>query len=205
MIGPASTSWRRKFGDVDLARLPKELTSQGVVESRLKEIQSCLECEAPLAVIFLVGSTLEGLLSELAIAHASTYVARPEAPKVKGASNRWLHGRCPSSLRCRTRSGSWAKTWPSTRTRYGTSATTSTRGNSSRSSSSPAWTPLRSQTMCSERHSQTSVGSESTRHRGASEGGPLLGRPRGADCELERGQCARGCSGDTGGQGALTR
>jgi hypothetical protein len=73
----------KDFGDVDLARLPKELTSQGVVESRLKEIQSCLECEAPLAVIFLVGSTLEGLLSELALAHASTYVASPEAPKVR--------------------------------------------------------------------------------------------------------------------------
>ncbi len=75
----------RDFGDVDLAALPSELTSQQIVRSRLDEIDRCLTAEAPLAVIFLVGSTLEGLLMELAIAHASTYTASGSAPKHKGS------------------------------------------------------------------------------------------------------------------------
>lgn len=82
---PASLDFLSKdFGDVDVAALPKELTSQQVVRARLDEIGTCIEVRAPLAVIFLVGSTLEGLLSELALAHASTYAARPEAPRSKG-------------------------------------------------------------------------------------------------------------------------
>lgn len=83
---PASLDFLAKdFGNVDVTALPKELTSQQVVQARLDEIGSCLEARAPLAVIFLVGSTLEGLLSELALAHASTYAAQPEAPRSKGA------------------------------------------------------------------------------------------------------------------------
>lgn len=83
---PASLDFLAKdFGEVDLAALPKELMAQQVVQARLNEIEQCLDAEAPLAVIFLVGSTLEGLLSELALAHAGTYVARPEAPRAKGA------------------------------------------------------------------------------------------------------------------------
>lgn len=75
----------KDFGRVDIAALPKELTTRQVVQARLDEIDRCLQAEASLAVIFLVGSTLEGLLSELALAHASTYAGRPEAPRVKGA------------------------------------------------------------------------------------------------------------------------
>jgi hypothetical protein len=76
----------KDFGDIDLAALPTELTTQQVVRARFDEIDRCLKAEAPLAVIFLVGSTLEGLLSELALAHANTYAARSEAPTLKTGS-----------------------------------------------------------------------------------------------------------------------
>lgn len=75
----------KDFGDIDVTALPSELTSQQIVSSRLDEIDRCLGAEAPLAVIFLAGSTLEGLLMELAIAHSPTYIASAAAPKQKGS------------------------------------------------------------------------------------------------------------------------
>jgi len=75
----------KDFGDIDVTALPSELTSQQIVSSRLDEIDRCLGAEAPLAVIFLAGSTLEGLLMELAMAHSPTYIASSAAPKQKGS------------------------------------------------------------------------------------------------------------------------
>lgn len=81
----ASTGFLAKdFSDVDLALLPRSLTCQAIVEARLREIDACQEAKAPLAVIFLVGSTLEGLLMELAMANAAEFTAAPSAPKERG-------------------------------------------------------------------------------------------------------------------------
>lgn len=74
----------KDLGAVDLTALPKELTAQQVIAARLDEIDIALDAGAPLAVIFLVGSTLEGLLAELSLAHASSFVSAAAAPKVKG-------------------------------------------------------------------------------------------------------------------------
>lgn len=82
---PASTDFLAKdFGEIDLTSLPRSLTSQAVVEARLREIDACQGAEAPLAVIFLVGSTLEGLLLELALANATRFTAASSAPKERG-------------------------------------------------------------------------------------------------------------------------
>ncbi len=78
---PANTAFLAKdFGQIDLAELPRALSSQSIVEARLHEIDTCLEAGAPLAVIFLVGSTLEGVLLELGKANATEFVAAPGAP-----------------------------------------------------------------------------------------------------------------------------
>jgi hypothetical protein len=74
----------RDFGDIDLTALPTELTARKVVEARLAEIERCLDADAPLAVVFLVGSTLEGLLLEVALAHPATFTSSPAAPVVRG-------------------------------------------------------------------------------------------------------------------------
>lgn len=71
----------RDFGVVDVRDLPKELTSRDVIQARLKEIASCLDAGAPLAVIFLVGSTLEGLLLELATAKPAEFTGSSSAPR----------------------------------------------------------------------------------------------------------------------------
>lgn len=74
----------RDFGDMDLSTLPSEVTARRLVEARLDEIVQCLSAEAPLAVIFLVGSTLEGLLMEVALAHPSAFTTTETAPMLKG-------------------------------------------------------------------------------------------------------------------------
>lgn len=71
------------FGRLDIRALPVELSTQDVVRARLDEIEKCLVAEAPLAVIFLVGSTLEGLLADLARSLASDYTGSSAAPKVR--------------------------------------------------------------------------------------------------------------------------
>jgi hypothetical protein len=86
-VSSASLEFLAKdFGEVDLGALPSELTSQDIVHARLAEIDQCLAAEAPLAVIFLVGSTLEGLLMELAMAHPSEYTASEAAPRLRGST-----------------------------------------------------------------------------------------------------------------------
>lgn len=78
----------KDLGEVDLSALPSELTSQQVVQARLVEIEQCLAVGAPLAVIFLVGSTLEGLLMELAMAHPTQYTSSDAAPQLRGSPKR---------------------------------------------------------------------------------------------------------------------
>ncbi len=84
-VDPASTAFLAKdFTRVDLASLSSALTSAEVVAARLGEIDRCLEAKAPLAVVFLVGSTLEGLLMDLAVAQAVTFTAATAAPRIRG-------------------------------------------------------------------------------------------------------------------------
>jgi len=56
-----------------------------VIAARLREIDACLDANAPLAVIFLVGSTLEGLLMDLAVAQPTSFTTANAAPK-RGAA-----------------------------------------------------------------------------------------------------------------------
>ena len=82
----------KDFGTVDVSLLPPTLTARAVIDARLAEIEACLRANAPLAVIFLVGSTLEGLLMELATSHSVRYLAASSAPNVRGAEKpveRW--------------------------------------------------------------------------------------------------------------------
>lgn len=82
---PTSIAFLAKdFAQLDLTSLPAELTAAQVIGARMDEIDRCLEANAPLAVIFLAGSTLEGLLMRLALAQAATFTRAAAAPRVKG-------------------------------------------------------------------------------------------------------------------------
>ncbi|MGO1634979.1 hypothetical protein ACTXKQ_14455 [Corynebacterium variabile] len=74
----------KDFSTVDLASVTTELTVQQVIAARLDEIDRTLKAEAPLAVVFLVGSTLEGLLLDVSMQQPDAWTAFPFAPKEKG-------------------------------------------------------------------------------------------------------------------------
>lgn len=84
-VSPADLAFLDKdFASLDLGALPSELTSAKIVDARLSEIERCVDADAPLAVIFLVGSTLEGLLMDMALAHPDQYTASTSAPRKAG-------------------------------------------------------------------------------------------------------------------------
>lgn len=74
----------KDLGSLNLDALPSELTAGQVIADRMGEIDRALEADAPLAVIFLVGSTIEGLLSELAMGHRTEFLGSPVVPTSKG-------------------------------------------------------------------------------------------------------------------------
>lgn len=73
------------FGDMDVAALPSELTAADVVAAHLAEVRSALDAsKAPLAVIFRLGSTLEGQLTEVALSNVAHFLECFSAPRLKG-------------------------------------------------------------------------------------------------------------------------
>lgn len=74
----------KDLGSLNLDALPSELTAGQIIADRMGEIDRALEADAPLAVIFLVGSTVEGLLSGLAMSHRAEFLASPAGPTSKG-------------------------------------------------------------------------------------------------------------------------
>lgn len=74
----------KDLGTLNLDALPSELTAGQVIADRMGEIDRALDADAPLAVIFLVGSTVEGLLSEVAMGHRTEFLRSLAAPMLKG-------------------------------------------------------------------------------------------------------------------------
>ena len=76
----------RKFDEFSIANLKLEPTVEAVVRQRIKEIEACLSVNAPLSVVFLCGSTLEGILLGLAKQNPQSfnqaYAARKKDGKV---------------------------------------------------------------------------------------------------------------------------
>lgn len=70
--------------DLDLNQVPVELDTQAVIADRLAEVEICFENGAFLAVIILCGSTLEGLLYEVAKSHPADYNRAKAAPRPDG-------------------------------------------------------------------------------------------------------------------------
>lgn len=70
----------KDLGNVDLSAVPVSITFQDVIKQRRDEIDVCLKAKAPLAVIFLCGSTLEGLLFAIAEKNPSSFNQAKAAP-----------------------------------------------------------------------------------------------------------------------------
>lgn len=76
---------------VDLTRLEIDAAFQAVIEQRISEIHKSLKADAALAVIFLCGSTLEGLLLDAATKNNQRFNQANAAPKDKSGDVRPFH------------------------------------------------------------------------------------------------------------------
>ena len=73
----------REFGAVSVDRLGLDAAICDILKQRLDEIRKCLSARSPLAVIFLCGSTLEGILLGTASARAKDFNQSAVSPKDK--------------------------------------------------------------------------------------------------------------------------
>ena len=70
-----------QFKDIDLQSLPIDSVIIPFLEDRITEIKRSLSINASLAVIFLIGSTLEGLLLGIATKYPALYNRAQSSPK----------------------------------------------------------------------------------------------------------------------------
>ena len=80
-----------EFAQLNLARLSIDTPFQQVIEQRIGEIHKALSADAPLAVIFLCGSTLEGLLLDAATKNSQQFNQANSAPKDKTSTTKQFH------------------------------------------------------------------------------------------------------------------
>jgi hypothetical protein len=73
----------REFGAVSIDKLGLDPVVGDILKQRLDEIRKCLTAQAPLAVIFLCGSTLEGILLGIASTRAKDFNQSSLSPKDK--------------------------------------------------------------------------------------------------------------------------
>ena len=73
----------RDFGELHLNDMLVPLGFQDVISDRLREIQTCQAHGAYLAVVILCGSTLEGMLNQVAITHPQLFNQASAAPMTR--------------------------------------------------------------------------------------------------------------------------
>jgi hypothetical protein len=73
----------KEFGAVSIDKLGLDAVVGDILKQRVDEIRKCLTARAPLAVIFLCGSTLEGILLGIASARAKEFNQSALSPKDK--------------------------------------------------------------------------------------------------------------------------
>lgn len=82
---------KQEFSKIDLLPLGLDFQFEQVITQRLNEIKKSLHSESALAVIFLCGSTLEGLLLHIAAQNPQKFNSSKSAPKDKDGKIRQLH------------------------------------------------------------------------------------------------------------------
>jgi hypothetical protein len=81
----------RQFHDVSIEKLGLDSTITVVLKQRIGEIKNCLSSKAPLAVIFLCGSTLEGILLGFASVRPKVFNQSLLSPKDKNQKVKQFH------------------------------------------------------------------------------------------------------------------
>ena len=81
----------REFKDVKLEAIGLDGVITDTLNLRFKEIKKCLNSDAPLSVIFLCGSTLEGILLGIALKQPKEFNKAKSAPKDQDGKVKKLH------------------------------------------------------------------------------------------------------------------
>lgn len=79
------------FKNVSIDKLKLDGTVSVILQQRLDEIKKCLNAKAPLSVIFLCGSTLEGILLGIASSKAKDFNQATSSPKDKDGKVMLFH------------------------------------------------------------------------------------------------------------------
>jgi hypothetical protein len=74
---------KREFQGVTVESIGLDGTVTEILKLRINEIEKCLSTDAPLSVIFLAGSTLEGVLLGIALKYPKEFNQAKSAPKDK--------------------------------------------------------------------------------------------------------------------------
>lgn len=72
-----------KISNLNISKLPIEFCLHPIIETRMKEIDKCIENQVPLGCIFLCGSVLEGILNALAMKSPAEFNYAKASPKEK--------------------------------------------------------------------------------------------------------------------------
>ena len=79
----ASLADNSLISDINIASLRLNKNIETIMKERLVEINTCIKSNAPLAAIFLIGSVMEGILSEIASAYPKQFNCAKSTPKYK--------------------------------------------------------------------------------------------------------------------------
>jgi len=79
------------FKNVSIDKLKLDGTVSIILQQRMDEIKKCLNAKAPLSVIFLCGSTLEGVLVGIASSRAKDFNQATSSPKDKDGKVMLFH------------------------------------------------------------------------------------------------------------------
>jgi hypothetical protein len=74
---------KNEFQEISLESIGLEGTITEILKHRVAEIEKCLSADAPLSVIFLAGSTLEGVLLGIALKYPKEFNQSKSSPKDK--------------------------------------------------------------------------------------------------------------------------
>ncbi len=82
---------KQEFSQIDISLLKLDYNFEEIIKQRLREIELSLNSGASLSVIFLCGSTLEGLLLNIATQNPQKFNKSKSAPKNKDGKVKALH------------------------------------------------------------------------------------------------------------------
>ena len=74
---------KKEFQEISLESIGLDGTVTEILKLRVDEIEKCLSVDAPLSVIFLAGSTLEGVLLGVALQYPKEFKQSKSSPKDK--------------------------------------------------------------------------------------------------------------------------